>query len=160
MRFGFDIEYFVGNQLPYHKRQPNRLKLFMWPLIEVRRMFVAFNVWLLEMVYQSNITGQKMALENLLNREVANSNNQIYIDEIISNGVWLSLAVENSDYVWLSTESEGMSFQYFGLSTEEEQDALNANFKVFVPAGVEHGEVDKYVMRYVIAGMRYKIVNI
>jgi hypothetical protein len=122
-------------------------------------MFDSFYAWRFEMIYESNITGQKLALENFLNRRVTNSQNQIYIDEVTSVGLWLSLQVEGTDYMWLSTSTEDTSSKFIGLESEEQINS-NVNFIVYVPNGVDSGEVDKYVMRYVIAGMRYKIVNI
>lgn len=156
MRLEFDIYEFLRRQLPHHKRQTNRLALFNWPIAQLSSLWNAFAIWRSEMIYESNITGQKLALVNLLNRRVTGAANQISISEKDYGGIYLSYLSEATDYVFLSTLAEASDLAEIPLDGETATD-MTADFTVYVPAGVNIDQVAKIVDRYVIAGFDYEI---
>lgn len=158
MRLEFSIYEFLRRSLPQHKRQPNRLLLFRWPISELETLWSGFREWRKEMIYESNITGQKMSLVDLLNRRVENSGNGITIIEYIDGGIWLSKEEENSDIAELSLLSENTDYK-FAAKKGEETTAIDGDFLVLVPVGVNEDEVRRIVDRYCIAGFEYTVTN-
>lgn len=156
MRLEFDIYEFLRRQLPQHKRQTNRLALFDWALNQIRVVWNSFVNWRSDMIYESNITGQKIALVHLLNRRVTGAANSISISEKDYGGIFLSNASELTDFAWFSTATEGTDVQEIPKDGEMATD-MTADFTVYVPAGVNVDEVAEIVNRYVIAGYDYVI---
>lgn len=157
MRLDFDIYEFIRRMLPLHKRQTNRLALFDWGLSQLRVVWYQFTAWRTEMIYESNITGQKMALEHFLNYKVPGSQDKIFIVEKLDGGLFLSLVSENSEAVFLSTEAEDSDFSEIPLNGEQLQ-ALDVNFQVFIPAYADLDILNQILQRYVIAGMNYEVL--
>lgn len=112
--------------------------------------------WRSEMIYESNITGQKIALVNLLNRRVAGSGNNISIAEKDDGGLFIGKLTENIDFLYMSTATENADNGEFPKEGELAT-ALTADFIVYVPAGVNVDQVAEIVDRYVIAGYDYEI---
>jgi hypothetical protein len=112
--------------------------------------------WREEMIYESNITGQKIALENLLNRRIENAGGQISIVEKNDGGIYLSTALENLDNVFLSTETEDSDSSFIPKLGEEASE-LDVDFIVYIPAGVNPDHVNQIVDRYAIAGYEYEV---
>ena len=106
MILDFDSYEFLIRQLPAHKRQPNRLALFDWAIAQIRLLWVGFTAWRNDIIYQVNVTGQKLSLVDFLNRKVENSNNAIDIIETTDSGIYFSTETENGDYHFLSKASE------------------------------------------------------
>lgn len=156
MRLEFDIYEFLRRQLPIHKRQENRLALFDWALNQIRVVWNQFVNWRSEMIYESNITGQKIALVNLLNRRVEGSGNNISIAEKDDGGLFIGTATESLDYLYMSTATENTDNGEFPKEGELVT-ALTADFVVYVPVGVNVDQVAEIVDRYVIAGYDYEI---
>lgn len=156
MRLEFDIYEFLRRQLPIHKRHENRLALFDWALNQIRVVWNQFVNWRSEMIYESNITGQKIALVNLLNRRVAGSGNNISIAEKDDGGLFIGKLTENIDFLYMSTATENADNGEFPKEGELAT-ALTADFIVYVPAGVNVDQVAEIVDRYVIAGYDYEI---
>lgn len=158
MRLEFDIYEFLRRDLPQHKRQTNRLALFYWPLAEIASLWDSFREWRKEMIYESNITGQRMSLVGLLNRLVSNSGNGITIIEHIGGGIWLSKEEEFSDMAEISLISENSDYKYIARKGEETT-AIDGDFLVLVPDEVNVDEVRKIVDRYCIAGFEYTVTK-
>jgi len=110
------------------------------------------------MIFQSNVTGQKLSLVSLLNKDVTGSNNQIYIDEVNDYGVYLSLESENMDFSWLSTLSENTDFEYIALDGEIAE-TLGSDFVIYIPTGASAPETKEIAERYVLAQMYYVITE-
>jgi len=156
MRLGFTISEFVSNMLPSHKRQPARIALFRWPINQLRSIYSAYITWMQGIVYQANITGQKMALEHLLNTYVTGSQNAISIASFDDGGVFLSTALEASDSEWMSTETEATDDVEFPIAGEITL-PLGASFVVYIPTTANPDQVNKILQGYVIAGFTYNI---
>ena len=156
MRLQFDIYEYLFKGLPIHKRQTNRLKLFWWTIKQINGLWDSFVIWRVNMIFQSNITGQKLSLVSLLNKDVTGSNNQIYIDEVNDYGVYLSLESENQDFSWLSTASEDTDYEYISLYGEIAE-ALGSDFVIYIPTGASAPETKEIAERYVLAQMDYVI---
>lgn len=157
MRLDFDIYEFIRRMLPIHKRQPNRLALYDWAAAQLRVVWYQYTGWRTDMIYESNITGQKMPLEHFLNYKVPGSQNQIYIREKLDGALYLSLEVEGSEYAYFSTEAEDTDFKEIPLAGEQLQ-TLDINFQVFIPATADLDSLTQILQRYAIAGMDYEVI--
>ena len=146
MKLEFDIYEFLRRQLPHHKRQTNRLALFNWPMAQLSSLWNSFADWRREMIYESNITGQKIAIVNLLNRRIEGAANQITIAEKNYGGIFLSYESEATDSVYLSTLSEATDLAEIPLDGETATD-MTADFTVYVPAEVNVEQVAQIVDR-------------
>ena len=110
------------------------------------------------MIYESNITGQRLPLIDFLNRRIENANGGITIIEYLDGGIWLSQAVEEADSADLSTETEASDYKEIARKGEE-LTAISGDFMVLVPTGVNLDEVRRLVDRYVIAGFEYTVTD-
>jgi len=159
MRFDFDTYEFLKRMLPHHKRQTNRLALFNWPLLEVQELVSDYREWRLEMIYQSNVTGQKLSLVDFLNRKVTDSGNSIDIVETEDGSIYFSTfteATDPQDISLLSEDTDVLEIPKLG----EDGSALTVDFRVIIPTGVNPDEVDRLMARYVLAGKTYEITTI
>lgn len=158
MRLEFDVYEFLKRMLPRHKRQTNRLALFNWSVGQIAALWDEFREWRKEMIYESNITGQRLPLIDLLNRRVEGAEGGITILEYIDGGIWLSTEAEASDRADMSTEAEASDYKYIARRGEE-LTAIEGDFLVLVPMGVNFDEVKLLVDRYVIAGFEYTVTD-
>lgn len=158
MRPEFDVYEFLRRMLPSHKRQTNRLALFWWALREINTLWASFREWRKEMIYESNITGQRLSLIDLLNRRVNGAGGNITIIEKVDEGIYVSKLIEAADVAEMSLLSENTDFEYVARRGEGAE-AIDADFKVVVPVGVNFDEVRLIVDRYVIAGYEYEVTN-
>lgn len=156
MRLTFNISHFLSNQMPTHKRQANRLALFAWPLNQLRTMWTVYRLWVVDIVYQANITGQKIALENLLNKYVTGSQNAISIATFDDGGIFISTLAETTDGHWISTLAEAtdeLEIPKLGEITLP----LGASFVVYIPTTANADQVNQILNNYVIAGFTFTI---
>lgn len=159
MILNFDIYEFVRGQLPSHKRQTNRINLFNWGVSQLNAVWNTFSTWREDIIYQSRITGQKLALIDYLNKKVSGSNNQITIIEKNDGGAFLSKESEDLDFMWLSTAAAGTDLKEIPRYGEE-LTALDVDFQVIAPATANPDEINKILMAYLIAGKEYEIITI
>lgn len=157
MRPEYNITEYLRRSLPHHKRQPNRLALFMWPLQEIATLWASFSAWRREMIYESNITGQKLSLIDLLNRRLNNGVPGITITEKQEASTYASLEAEASDYIDAGLEAESEAGKLIGLQGENLTD-IDVDFRVYVPAAVNIDQARAIIERYCIAGYDYDIV--
>lgn len=158
MRPEFDVYEFLRRSLPQHKRQTNRLALFDWSISQITTLWTSFRAWRKEMIYESNITGQRLPLINLLNRRVPGAGGGITIIEYVDGGIFLSTIEENSDVAELSLVSEDSDYKQVARRGEKTT-AIDGDFLVLVPAGVNYDIVRNIVDRYCIAGFEYEVTN-
>lgn len=158
MRLEFDIYEFLTRQLPHHKRQTNRLGLFHWALKQLEVLWVEFRAWRLDMVYQNNVTGQRLSLIDFLNRKIAGADGGITIIETSDGGVYFSNLAENTDAYFMSISSEATDYKELPINGEL-LTSLLVDFQVLTPAGVNIDEVNTIISRYVLAGKNYEIIN-
>lgn len=158
MRYEFDLYEFLRRQLPHHKRQPNRMGLFYWALKQLEIVWVKFKAWRLEMVYEINVTGQRLSLIDFLNRKIEGANGAITIIETADGGLYFSNLAENTDWSFMSTLAEATDFSEIPLEGEL-LTALLVDFQVKIPAAVNPDEVNEIISRYVLAGKNYEIIN-
>jgi hypothetical protein len=110
------------------------------------------------MIYQNNVTGQRLSLIDFLNRQINGANGAITIIETADGGIYFSTLAENVDTHYLSNLSENTDLVEFPLMGEVTA-ALLVDFQVKVPVGVNTDEVNQIVSRYVLAGKNYEIIN-
>lgn len=158
MRLDFGIYEFLTRMLPYHKRQENRLKLFDWPLEELRDLWNGYVSWRQNTAWESNTTGQKLSLETWLNKTVPNSGNAISITEVTDGGVMIGLLSEGQPDLNIGVKIEPTYFVSFPINGEL-QTSHDKDFQVNVPATVNIDFVKNIVDRYCIAGVDYEIVQ-
>lgn len=151
---------YLNRMLPGHKRQTNRLNLFYWPFKLLQELFDAFKIWRLDVYYRVNITGQVFSMQSLLNARVANAYGLILVKSYNDMGIWVQLSTEaGEDYKAVaSLIVEDQAHEEVALEGEILKDE-NIDFYVYVPAGVNIYEVEKWVNNYKIAGKRYQIIQ-
>jgi hypothetical protein len=103
MKLEFDIYEFLRRQLPYHKRQTNRLGLFHWALKQINVVWLQFMTWRQEMIYQNSVTGQRLSLIDFLNRQISGAAGAITIIETSDGGIYFSTLAENVDAHYFSS---------------------------------------------------------
>lgn len=147
--------------LPYHKRQPNRLRLFYWPFIALQEMFNQFVEWRRDVYYRANITGQVLALQSLLNRKVTGANNGILVKSYSDQGIWAQLSGEDGEAyaVLASLIVEGANCAVVALEGEVVENT-DIDFYVYIPSAVNLYEVEMWINNYKIAGKRYQILQV
>jgi len=155
-----NFQRYLTRQLPFHKRQPNRLKLFYWPFITLQELFNSFIEWRDDVYYRINITGQILSMQSLLNRKVTGANGNILVKSYNDLGVWVQLISEDGESyrVNASLSSEALDTVKVALEGEVLQSS-EIDFYVFIPATVNIYEVEKWVNNYKIAGKRYQITQ-
>jgi len=158
MRLEFDFYEFLRRQLPHHKRQPRRLGLFYWSLTQIRVVWIIFRSWRQDMIYENNVTGQRLSLIDFLNRKIPGADGAITIIETDDGGVYFGNLVENTDFHFLSTVAEATDMTEIPLDGEQ-LTALSVDFQVKTPPGVNTDAVNTIVSRYVLAGKNYEIIN-
>lgn len=155
-----NFQQYLTRTLPYHKRQPNRLKLFYWPFIALHELFNAFVEWRADVYYRLNITGQIISLQSLLNKKVAGANNSILVTSYNDAGIWAQLVGEEGESYRVDASLLAEASHSAGTALEGEiVQAADIDFYVYIPATVNSYEVEKWVNNYKIAGKRYEIIQ-
>lgn len=159
MRLDFDFYKFLERMLPVHKRRPNRLKLFWWPLKSIQSIWDDFKVWRKDVLFRTNITGQTMSLEVYLNKYVEGANNGISIYESEDSGLWVGLEAEADEVLEVGLEAAEPT-DYIEISIEGEAGtALPVSFRVIAPPTANVEQIKEYVNYFKIAGKSFDVVN-
>jgi hypothetical protein len=143
-----NFETLLNRMLPWHKRQPKRLLLFGWPFGELTTLFAAFKAWRADVFYRVNVTGQVISLQTYLNRVIYGANDEITIENFNDWGVWVQLSTEEGESYMIPEYCEAAALGEFTPLTD-------VDFYVYVPAGVNTGDVARVVNLYKLAGKRY-----
>ena len=155
-----NFQQYLTRTLPYHKRQPNRLKLFYWPFIALQELFDAFVEWRTDVYYRLNITGQILSLQSFLNKRIAGANNSILVRGYNDAGIWAQVTTEDGDAYRVDASLLAEASHSANVAMEGEViQAADIDFYVYIPAAVNSYEVEKWVNNYKIAGKRYEIIQ-
>jgi len=161
MNVNFNINKFVERFLPLHKTTTTRLKWLRFLLAELSAMWDEFYAWRQDYLYRLNVTGQTMLLQYHLNKVIEGADDSIRIQHSTDEGLYVALESEGSNYVeaGISTESgEEDDFVYVAMEGEE-QESINVDFRVSVPAGVNVNVVAGEVDTYKLGGKSYEIIQ-
>jgi hypothetical protein len=146
--------------LPVHKRLANRLKLFYWPFLALQGLFDSFVQWREDIYYRTNITGQILAMQALLNRKVTGANDSILVKSYNDLGIWLQLITEEGESYRVDASLSTEDPVTVDVALEGEIiESSEVNFYVYIPNNVNIYEVEKWVNNYKIAGKRYQIIQ-
>lgn len=154
-----DYNNLLLRMLPVHRRLPKRLLLFGLPLSLLGDLFTAFKLWRLDVFYRVNVTGQTLSLQTYLNRAITGANNSILILDYEDQGIWAQLITEDGDaYVVEAGLLPDEQYQEIALDFEGVA-PIDVDFYVYIPGGVDAGDVARVINRYKLAGKTYNIVQ-
>ncbi len=158
MRLNINVYEFMVSRMPFHKRQPNRIRLFWWLLKPLQWLFDNYLAWFKDTLFKANSTGQVISLEAFLNHFVSGANGCIKIIEDESGGGrWLGLREEQSVlFDKLGKRAENGAYIELAIRGEKST-ILPVDFRVLAPLGANQTEIKQYVEQYKLAGKYFDI---
>ena len=157
MIINLDPIQFLKSQLPAHKLQNNRIKLFKIPFKELGTISQDYNLWRNTRLIEQNINHSTKVLEWWLNRQVG-SGISIIENEENENYITLSTQLENDNFILLSTQSEAVNSVLLALNGEPGDVDLSTDFAVLAPTGTDQMAIIEIIERYRAAGTTWQII--
>ena len=147
----------VRQMLPPHRRQPVRLEFLRQFVAPLTGLFAAFDPWRDDIRMRMNLTGQIMVLEGYLRAKYDPS---LSIRIVTNEDRLLRVGLkpeERTHFAAVGLKAE----RRIGVALKREIYDLygDADFLVFIPAGVDIELIRIEVEKYRQAGINYKIIQ-
>lgn len=151
------LDNLVRQQLPAHKRQPNRLRVLRALLTPLRELFAQFDAWRTDIRMRINVNSQVIILEGYLRKK-------------FNEPITIRIVTFDDGLLPVGYQAEGRTMmQPVGFHPESlplvpfagELQTLfgDADFIVYIPAGLDIEAVRAEIERYKKATAIYKIIQ-
>lgn len=156
-----NIDLFINNWLPSHKRQTNRKGLLAVLLTPFTIMMGEFVAWRDEAIIRANVTSETISIEWYLNYLFDPTLKRIHIESNDGDGVILGVkTTEPLKFLYFGDkDDEPTAFQYL-YKPGETTDLGTASFGVYIPTDLEDQALDIFaiVKIYKLAGKTFVII--
>lgn len=148
----------IRQLLPPHKRQPLRLTFLQGLITPLQTLFDSFNTYRDDSRMMVNVNSQVMVLEGYLRKKYKEL---IGIKVSTFNNGLLNVGLESEGttmLVWISLSNEN-SMKNVPLKDELRDKFQDADFVIYIPAGVDKLQVEADIEKYKLALITYKIIQ-
>lgn len=148
----------IRQLLPPHKRQPLRLTFLQGLITPLQTLFDSFNTYRDDSRMMVNVNSQVMVLEGYLRKKYKEP---IGIKVSTFNNGLLNVGLESEGttmLVWISLSNED-SMKNIPLKDELRDKFQDADFVIYIPAGVDKLQVEADIEKYKLALITYKIIQ-
>lgn len=149
MNIVLNFKELIRQYIAPHRRQPNRMN-WLASLIDLQAVFDAFSSWRDYYRYKVHITSQHKVLQGHLRKTFgAGIIVKSYDDQFLDIG----LNEEPAHWIILEPMAE------VALEGESGKSFIDADFIVYIPAGVDEGQLCAEIEKYKLADKTYKIIT-
>lgn len=148
MNINLNIKGLIRQYIAPHRRQTNRLA-WLYALIDIETVWNSFAAWRVDYRYRVHVNGQHKSLQGHLNKIFGGG---ILIKTYSSQYLDIGLNIEPAHWVVFNL------YQEIALEGEGEQTFADADFIVYVPAGVDMNLLIAEIEKYKLADKVYKII--
>ncbi len=163
-----NIRHLVYQLLPPHKRQHNRvnwLVALLKPLSDLWENDIlksdpwdGFYAWRANKRMMVNVNSQLLVLQGYLRKKYKEPV-RIYIESYSDGLPWVALNLEESEQLLLQTGLSGEEHERVPLKDEIRTRFNGADFKVYIPKGLDKALIAAEIEKYRQALVKYEIIE-